>query len=306
MDGRGRGNRAGVRIVVAGWPSFVDGEATAGDLLAMARVAEALRGPGRRVEQLFSPVLDAAAESATSVDPHGCALLVFACGPVRGRQVAALHERFAAARRIAVGVSVPDPADPAATGFDRILARDTGGSPAATADLCRHAPDPLPVPVVGVVLAPGQPEYGDRRRHDAVHTALEDWLTGLDAARLPLDTRVDPRDWRHAATADQFRAVLERLDVVVTTRLHGLVLGLRAGVPVLAVDPVAGGAKVAAQGRVLGWPVLDADDVTGAHGRATLDQAWRWCTDAAGRARAIAAERGTDPVLSALQEETAG
>lgn len=305
MAGPGRGSRAAVRIVVAGWPSFIDGEATAGDVLAMARAADALRGPGRRVEQLFSPVLDAAAESATSVDPLGCSLLVFACGPVRGRQVAELHERFAGARRIAVGVSVPDPADPAATGFHRILARDTGGSTAATADLCRHCPDPVPVPVVGVVLAPGQPEYGERRRHDGVHAALEDWLTGLDAARLPLDTRIDPRDWRHAATADQFRAVLSRLDVVVTTRLHGLVLGLGAGVPVLAVDPVAGGAKVAAQGRVLGWPVLDADEVTGPQGRAVLERAWRWCTGAAGRARTLADGTGADPVLEALREEAA-
>lgn len=304
MPGPGGGSRAVVRIVVAGWPSFIDGEATAGDVLAIAQVADALRGPGRRVEQLFSPVLDGAAESATSVDPAGCSHLVFACGPVRGRQVAELHDRFAAARRIAVGVSVPDPADPAATGFHRILARDTAGSSAATPDLCRRAPDPVPVPVAGVVLAPGQPEYGDRRRHERVHAVLEDWLAGLDAARLALDTRIDPRDWRHPATADQFRAVLGRLDIVVTTRLHGLVLGLGAGVPVLAVDPVAGGAKVAAQGRVLGWPVLDADEVTGLDGQSTLARAWRWCTDAAGRARTLVPDADVDPVLDALRAET--
>lgn len=33
--------------------------------------------------------------------------------------------------------------------------------------------------------------------------------------------------------------MLRRLDVVVTTRLHGLVLALKNGVPALAVDPVA-------------------------------------------------------------------
>lgn len=303
MIGPARGSKPVVRIVVAGWPSFIDGEATAGDVLAMGEVADALRGPGRHVEQLFSPVLDPAARSATSVDPTGCACLVFACGPVRGRQVAELHERFADAHRIAVGVSVPDPGDPAARGFHRILARDTCGSPEVAADLCRFAPEPAPLPVVGVVFAPGQAEYGDRRRHDDVHAALGDWLSGLDAARLPLDTRIDPRDWWHAATADQFRAVLPRLDALVTTRLHGLVLGLRAGVPVLAVDPVAGGAKVAAQGRVLDWPVLAADEVTGPAGRAALDRAWQQCRDAAGRARALAGDPGPDPALAALVEE---
>jgi polysaccharide pyruvyl transferase WcaK-like protein len=45
-------------------------------------------------------------------------------------------------------------------------------------------------------------------------------------------------------------------DVVVTTRLHGLVLALKQGVPVLAVDPVAGGARVATQAAAWGWPVL--------------------------------------------------
>jgi polysaccharide pyruvyl transferase WcaK-like protein len=50
--------------------------------------------------------------------------------------------------------------------------------------------------------------------------------------------------------------VIARADVVVTTRLHGLVLALKQGVPVLAVDPVAGGARVATQAAAWGWPVL--------------------------------------------------
>jgi Polysaccharide pyruvyl transferase len=50
--------------------------------------------------------------------------------------------------------------------------------------------------------------------------------------------------------------VIARADVVVTTRLHGLVLALTQGMPVLAVDPVAGGAKVATQAAAWGWPVL--------------------------------------------------
>jgi polysaccharide pyruvyl transferase WcaK-like protein len=53
------------------------------------------------------------------------------------------------------------------------------------------------------------------------------------------------------------------MDVVVTTRLHGLVLGLKHGVPVLAVDPVEGGAKVRRQAEVLGWPhVLVAESAS--------------------------------------------
>ena len=47
--------------------------------------------------------------------------------------------------------------------------------------------------------------------------------------------------------------------IVVTTRLHGLVLALKNGIPALAIDTVAGGAKVARQAGALGWPVLTGD-----------------------------------------------
>ncbi|WP_371237484.1 hypothetical protein [Streptomyces pimonensis] len=47
-----------------------------------------------------------------------------------------------------------------------------------------------------------------------------------------------------------------RLDPVVTDRPHGLVLVLRVGTPVLAIDPVAVGAKVTAQAHACGWSAL--------------------------------------------------
>lgn len=53
------------------------------------------------------------------MDPAAYSRLLFVCGPVHGPQVEELHRRFAHCVRIAVGVSVVDPASPAATGFDR-------------------------------------------------------------------------------------------------------------------------------------------------------------------------------------------
>lgn len=73
---------------------------------------------------------------------------------------------------------------------------------------------------------------------------------------MPVDTRLDPRQWRNPSTPGQLDSVLCRLDAVLTTRLHGLVLALRLGVPVLAVDPVNGGGKVGAQAAAWGWPAL--------------------------------------------------
>ncbi|MFN2494288.1 MAG: polysaccharide pyruvyl transferase family protein [Pseudonocardiaceae bacterium] len=279
-----------MRILLTGWPSFVCGEATAGDVLSMERVHRALGEAGLSVEVAWSPVFRPGALSLDDADPDRYTHLVFACGPAHGAQVRLLHSRFSRCRRIAVGVSVIDPTDPAVTGFDRVLARDGEVAPGRR-DLSASAPTRT-VPVIGVVLAPGQPEYGERRRHDTVHQRLATWLAEQDCVRIPIDTRLDPRNWRHAATPDQLDSLFGRLDAVLTTRLHGLVLALRLGVPVLAVDPVAGGGKVSAQADAWTWPALvTAEGLVSRtlNSSAALSHWWRWCLSTQGRA--LAAER---------------
>lgn len=147
------------------------------------------------------------------------------------------------------------PVRSAVTGFDVVLARDTPQGQGRR-DLSTTARTEQ-VPVVGVVLALGQREYGERRRHDEVHQRITTWLLEQDCARVPVDTRLDPRQWRNPSTPGQLDSVLCRLDSVLTTRLHGLVLALRQGVPVLAVDPVDGGGARSARrsmpGAGPGW-----------------------------------------------------
>ncbi|MBU6534319.1 polysaccharide pyruvyl transferase family protein [Streptomyces mayonensis] len=245
------------RILVTGWFSFLHGEATAGDVLALHRVEEVLRGAGLAHDVVWSPGFRADGTHFSEVDPAAYSRLLFVCGPVHGPQVEELHRRFAHCVRIAVGVSVVDPASPAVTGFDRVLARDGSGSGPGL-DLSARAPGLPRVPVVGVVLTHGQHEYGGRRRHAEVAAGLTRWLAGKDCARLELETRLDAHDWRLCGTPAQLESVLARLDLVVTDRLHGLVLALRAGVPALVVDPVTGGAKVTAQAHACGWPAVVA------------------------------------------------
>lgn len=285
-----------MRVLVTGWPSFLHGEATAGDVLAMEAVRRALAGAGVDCDLAWSPVFRPGGLDLRRADPGRYTHLVFACGPLRGRQVEELHRRYAGCTRVAVGVSVIDPHDPAAAGFDAVLARDT------PVEAPRHDLAALPatpsVPVAGVVLAPGQAEYGTRRLHERVERQLTGWLAGRECARLPLDTRLDPRDWRLFSTAAELESALRRLDLVVTTRLHGLVLALKNGVPALAVDPVAGGAKVTAQARAWSWPaVLTVPaDRRGRDGPLLdpreLDRWWGWCLspEGAGRAPALPAD----------------
>jgi hypothetical protein len=276
---------ARLRVLVTGWPSFTDGVATAGDVLAMEGVAAALAEAEIGCELAWSPVLRPHGLTLAQAAPCRYTHLVFACGPVHGPLVAGLHDRYRACTRIAVGVSVVDPADPAVTGFDVVLPRDAPGADAQR-DLSAQAPV-APVPVAGIVLADAQPEYGTAEASSAITAGLSRWLIGLDCARVPLDTRLEVRDWAHCATPGQFESVIRRLDVVVTTRLHGLVLALKNGVPALAVDPVPGGAKVTAQASAWDWPVLTATE-GGGPDPASLDRLWSWCLSAEGAARARA------------------
>ncbi|MER7548170.1 polysaccharide pyruvyl transferase family protein [Actinomadura sp.] len=280
-----------MRVLVAGWPSFLHGEATAGDVLAMEAVRRGLAEAGVECDLAWSPVFRPGGLELDRADPASYTHLVFACGPLHGPQIEELHRRYARCTRVAVGVSVIDPDDPAVAGFDAVLARDAPAE-APRRDLAALPATPS-VPVVGVVLAPGQPEYGGRRLHDRIQRELTDWLAARECARLPLDTRLDPRDWRLFGTAAELESALRRLDLVVTTRLHGLVLALKNGVPALAVDPVGGGAKVAAQARAWSWPAV----VTVPEPRrgeplldpAELDRWWEWALSPEGAARAPAA-----------------
>lgn len=274
------------RILLTGWFSFLDGEATAGDVLALDRVREALRQAGLDHEAAWSPRFRPAGPSLEQVRPKDYSHLVFVCGPLHGPQIEELHRRFAHCVRIAAGTSVVDAGSPAVTGFHRVLARDAPGAK-PTPDLAAGAPALPALPVAGVILTHGQQEYGARRRHARVAETVTRWLSGRDCARLELETRLDVHDWRLSATPAQLESVLSRLDLIVTDRLHGMVLALRVGVPAVVVDPVEGGAKVTAQAHACGWPALVPVEQLD---ESLLDHWWDWCTTSGrGLAREIGA-----------------
>ncbi|MDA8369773.1 MAG: polysaccharide pyruvyl transferase family protein [Nocardiopsaceae bacterium] len=262
-----------MRVLITGWFAFPNGEATAGDVGAARTVSAALHSAGIEHDIAWSPMFRNDGPTLAEADPDDYDHLVFVCGPAHGWQVRRLHERFARCTRIAVGVSVIDPDDDAVRGFHTVIARDRPGG-IALPDLATAAPREPSVPVVGIVTAPAQPEYGHLSGHTEIHDRLSEWIVTKDCARVPLDTRLDTRDWRHCATTAQFDSLLRRIDLVVTTRLHGLVLALRNGVPAIAVDPVIGGAKVRAQARAFGWPVIVVDRPGDPPPPRRLDELW--------------------------------
>ena len=274
------------RVLLTGWFSFDNAEVTGGDLQA-ARAAEGwLRAAGADPLVATAANFRAPGEVAwDEVEPSAVSHLVFVCGPLGGALVERLFARFPAANRVAAGVSVVD--STSRLGPLRVIERD-GGLAGASVDLAMDAPAPG-APVVGVVRSHAQPEYGDRQAHDAAHAVIDQALLGARVAPIEIDTRLHPGEPHLCSTPGQLLALLGRCDAIVTTRLHGLVLGLRAGVPVVAVDPVEGGAKVTAQAEALGWPAVLA---VGHCDAAAVQERLLWClTPDAWRAAAEAVPR---------------
>jgi polysaccharide pyruvyl transferase WcaK-like protein len=107
---------------------------------------------------------------------------------------------------------------------------------------------------------------------------------------VDIDTRLD-QNRSGLRTSGEVEALISRMDLVLTTRLHGMVLAIKNGVPAVAVDAIAGGAKVTRQAESLGWPVcLAAENLQDAD----LQRAYEYCLtkEAREKARECAANAG--------------
>ena len=272
-----------MRVLVAGWFSFDEVIATVGDELGADVVAGWLSEQGVEHDVAWAPYLERGVHWR-DVDPDDYTHLVFVSGPLADRPLLReLVQAFAGAQRWAVNVSVVE--EPARRLFDRVWERDAAGL--ARPDLAVQGTGP-DVPVLAVAFTPAQGEYGERSQADRVRGAIEEWLAdrGLPWFELDMDLYAKP----HPRRPTQVEALVRRADVVVSMRLHALVLGLKHGRPVIACDPIAGGAKVTSQAAALDWPiVVPAEEIT----PAALDAALERCLSgaSAGRVR-TAAELG--------------
>lgn len=282
-----------VRALVTGWFSFLHGEATAGDLLARDVTCSWLRRAGLPFDVAMSPVFDGGVDLETA-DPQDYSHLLFVCGPAYGAQVDRLLRRFSHCRRIALNVSIIEPGseDPA---FDLLLERDSKARVRPDLTLVSAGGR---VPVVGVVRAHAQPEYR-QGRHDLAHREIDRLLAGRSLSIVEFDTRVDPRV-PGSRNPPEIESLIARMDALVTTRLHGMVLALRNGVPAVAIDPIAGGAKVRRQAEVLGWPVIfTADELD----PTALSEALAYCLTSDARQRTQACQRHAIELMESVKGE---
>jgi Polysaccharide pyruvyl transferase len=258
-----------MKVLVAGWFSFEQMGATAGDLLARDLACDWLASAGRKYDVAHAAPFQNGVDWR-AVEPGDYSELVFVCGPFgNGPPVTELLERFAGRRLIGLDLTMLESLE-VWNPFDLLLERDSSAT--SRPDISFLADAPL-VPVAGLCLVHPQPEYGADDLHEAGNEALRRLLDEREAATVPIDTRLD-ENAVGLRTAAEVESLIARMDVVLTTRLHGTVLALKHGVPAIAVDPVAGGAKITRQAQTIGWPVVFAADRVSED---DLRRAWAYC-----------------------------
>ncbi|WP_421760756.1 polysaccharide pyruvyl transferase family protein [Devosia sp.] len=206
--------------------------------------------------------------------------LAFVCGPLLDRSPLRdflyVHRR---ARKLALGVSILPNNESITSRFDVIVARD--GISDSTFDFAASEivpPDPWranAIRSVGLSLRGPQKEYGPNRvgQSKKCEALLRDLAARMSIPIVQIDTRILP-----ANDTAKIKADFVRSDIIFTTRMHGALLALALGKPVIALDQIPGTAKVTAVLRKIGWPhVYSAEFVTAD----MLDAA---CSDLAGPA----------------------
>lgn len=315
------------RALVAGWFSFPENFATAGDLMARDVACGWLREMGIHVDVANAPPFEGGVDWLT-VDPSRYTDLVFVCGPVwfgrkaerllapplvasallrcapalrrigldpiRRLPLELLTRRFAHARQIGLDLTVIG--DIEDSPFDELIERDSDR--AIRADLAYGAKQKK-VPVVGVLLVEQGSEYAQGSQ-SAAERAIQDLIARSGIAQIPIDTRLDIGNAGGLTSPEQIESVIARMDCVITTRMHGLVLALRNGVPALAIDPHPGGRKIRRQAEVIGWPHVVTVD---AFSRDVLDRMLAACLSAEGRALAGRCQARSVELMAAAKAE---
>jgi hypothetical protein len=261
-----------IHILVAGWFSFEHMGTTAGDLIAKDIVCKWLSDAGISYDVALDEVFRHHGgirweTKSTSDYSH----IIFVCGPFgNGWPVTDLLEHFKGVKLIGINLSLLQSLkewNP----FHLIYPRDSaeGGNP----DITFLGPPPV-APVVGVILAHKQKEYGERALHEKANEAIAGLIASREMSVVNIDTALENNKY-NLRTPGEIESVIAKMDVVLTTRLHGTVLALKNGVPVIPIDPIQHGAKISEQVRILQWPVLfNAGNIN----KQEIAEAFNFCT----------------------------
>jgi Polysaccharide pyruvyl transferase len=251
----------GTKTLVMGWFSFEQADATAGDLIAKNVVCEWLESAGRNYDVALAVPFDGGIE-IESVGGGEYEHVVFVCGPFFRND---LLRRFKPSKLVGVNLSMVAPVEEW-NPFDLLLERDSTAASQPDITVLGAAPEGLPeqlaegAPAVGVVVMDPDDVPADREHHEQANEAVERLIGSRQAEAVQIDTRLDVPNRSGLRTPGEVETAIACRDLVITTRLHGLVLAIKNGVPAMAVDPIPGGGKLTRQARSIEWPLILAAD----------------------------------------------
>lgn len=269
-----------MKILVAGWFSFEDMGATAGDVIARDIICDWIREVNIAYDVAdCSKIPFEDGVNWCQVNPQDYTDLLFVCGPFgNGWPVTELLQHFSNCRLIGINLSLMEPLavwNP----FSLLIERDS--SRKNNPDITIAGKSPV-VPVAGIILSHKQKEYGTRSLHDSANAAIEKLLNSREVARVTIDTSLLNNEGG-LRSAGEIESLIAKMDIVITTRLHGTVLAIKNGVPVIPIDPIEGGAKISQQVAALNWPLLfNASSID----ETKLTEAFHYCLTAQARSKA--------------------
>ena len=258
-----------MKTLVAGWFSFEGCNVTAGDLMARDLTCAWLEEAGFPYDIALAKPFVGGVDWKT-IDPTDYPQVVFVCGPFPlDTYTKGFVERFNHCRLVGLDLSMlesPDVWNP----FDILIERDS--SRCSNPDITFLCKDKK-VPVVGLILVHPQVEYGERSKHHLAYDAIQSFISSHEMVVVPIDTGLDPNT-TNLRNSVELESLIARMDLVITTRLHGTALSIKNGVPVIAIDAIAGGAKVSQQAKAIGWDIcLTIDQLSDD----TLQHAFDYC-----------------------------
>lgn len=257
------------KALITGHFSIPGGGGTFGDVESMEVVAEWLSELGIEYVTASNQEDNVVGPNLLDIDPSEFNVFIFVCGPwYPERSIPALLlQRFQHCVKIGINLTTFTEDN---AGFDILLPRDNFRE--HHADLAINKKQDV-LPVVGVLLIERQTAYGSQQRHLYVKKVINEYIRANNVAPLVLDTVIHGN---HVGlrSAQEFESLLRKVDVLITNRLHGLVLSVKNKVPVVAIDSIAGGGKLTAQARSLNWPIVIPVEELNAN---TLDQHVQAC-----------------------------
>ena len=242
-----------MHILVAGWFSFEHMGNSAGDMIARDTVCNWLREASVTYDvAVADPFPFQGGVNIESADPSKYTDVLFVCGPFgNGSPITEMLARFAQCRLIGVNLTLLHTLEQW-NPFTLLYERDS--SRQSNPDIAFFA-SPSKVPVVGKILIEGQAEYGKRDISKMAHEAIELFIQSREISVVNIDTVLE-NNKGSLRSPGEIESLIAKMDVVITTRLHGTVLALKNGVPVIPIDPVEGGAKISRQVEAISWPLL--------------------------------------------------